>query len=214
MRHLVLMIMVMFEELKSYDCVTVFISGGVDSAALLYLISKEISDNKLLTRVVPVHLLKQTKSQAIINRYLESAQTVHKFITERFPQVDITPLLKERCGKHVTVDDALLFYQKIKHEYNTNVIYRGITQSPLHTDRPKLQAEKDYDNSIKHTGLLIHTPFANYTKRDIAKIYGDHNLWSLYNVTSSCVMDNAPCKQCWWCKERHWAFSSYDFGIE
>ena len=57
----------------------------------------------------------------------------------------------------------------------------------------------------------IYTPFINMDKKDLALIYKEHNLLStLFPITRSCITEtmnfDAHCGECWWCKERIWAF--------
>ena len=58
-------------------------------------------------------------------------------------------------------------------------------------------------------------------KKFIAQCYKDYNLMDkLYPLTASCIgyadttnYFTEPCKTCWWCKEKLWAFGSYDGGV-
>lgn len=75
-------------------------------------------------------------------------------------------------------------------------------------------------------GVTIYdsAPWYTYDKKFIASIYKKHTylMEHIYNLTFSCVeMDpsitdfwDKPCKECWWCKEKYWAFGTYDYGIK
>jgi hypothetical protein len=57
--------------------------------------------------------------------------------------------------------------------------------------------------------LAVASPFININKKEIAKLYKVLDIEYLYSMTRSCesltVLD-AHCGECWWCKERVWAF--------
>ena len=67
-------------------------------------------------------------------------------------------------------------------------------------------------------------PFDNVNKKFIAELYKNepYMMEVVYPSTASCVSDvmkdtnywQAPCKQCWWCQERYWAFGSFDGGVQ
>lgn len=59
-------------------------------------------------------------------------------------------------------------------------------------------------------------PFININKLKIAEIYSSLDLLNtLFPLTRSCELPEPPlnyldhCTQCWWCKERNWAFNRY-----
>ena len=62
-------------------------------------------------------------------------------------------------------------------------------------------------------------PFLNMTKKDFADLYEKHNLMSnLFPYTASCTGSSLqtnnftePCRKCFWCKEKYWAFNMYDY---
>ena len=55
-------------------------------------------------------------------------------------------------------------------------------------------------------------------KRFVAEMYEQFNLMdNLFPITASCVeyadktdYFTKPCKKCWWCREKKWAFGAYD----
>jgi len=69
------------------------------------------------------------------------------------------------------------------------------------------------------------SPWLRYTKKTVAELYRQENLMDdLFMLTESCVVeteealkklgaDSFPCKKCYWCTEKKWAFGSYDYGI-
>ena len=68
------------------------------------------------------------------------------------------------------------------------------------------------------TGKLHYTPFINVDKKFIADLYNQFDLMSsLFPLTKSCIgfaketeFFTKPCKTCFWCHEKKWAFNTYD----
>ena len=62
-------------------------------------------------------------------------------------------------------------------------------------------------------------PFQNHTKRELAEYYEKYNLMdSLFPYTASCTGTanktknyTEPCKKCYWCLEKYWAFGMFDY---
>ena len=70
-------------------------------------------------------------------------------------------------------------------------------------------------------GHAFYCPYEYVDKRFVADMYHKYNLmFELFPITSSCVeyaektdYFTKPCKECWWCREKKWAFGMYDGGI-
>lgn len=74
---------------------------------------------------------------------------------------------------------------------------------------------------MKGTGLSHYKPFVNVDKRFLAGLYRQEGIMDLHNITESCTgfakdtnWFQEPCKECFWCHERYWAFGSYDGGVQ
>jgi 7-cyano-7-deazaguanine synthase in queuosine biosynthesis len=73
------------------------------------------------------------------------------------------------------------------------------------------------DNRIKelYTKHPYEFPWSIVDKKFIAAQYKKFGIEELSTLTNSCIISSkSPCKKCWWCKERYWAFGSYDGGIK
>ena len=70
-------------------------------------------------------------------------------------------------------------------------------------------------------GYSHYHPFVNVDKSFVAGLYEQEGLMdTLYPMTESCTgfayqtnWFTEPCKQCFWCWEKYWAFGSYDGGL-
>ena len=195
----------------------VCVSGGLDSAILLY------------------YLMKHTKST--IHIYSQG------FNAKRRRNTIIAPQVVEKC---IQLTDNINIVQHIDYKdvgtwssiaeapivaLEQNLIKRlviGVTMNPPDDVANSFTPELDFDSRRKTTGDndlfvnsdTIYYPWANIDKRDIAKMYKEEDLMnSLFPVTRSCEYDPTcdyfdniedpnlgHCGECWWCKEREWGF--------
>lgn len=95
-----------------------------------------------------------------------------------------------------------------------------------HRFGPKYEARRSrvsqtlYHSDSKHR-LSSYHPFVNVDKSFVAGLYKQEGLMdTLYPMTESCTgfatetnWFTEPCKQCFWCWEKYWAFGSYDGGL-
>jgi len=121
---------------------------------------------------------------------------------------------------------------QIRKKHNITMSTHGITRNPpievqkemgfTHVAEPRRNAEHHYDilNPSKSGKKLHVKPFVNIDKRWIAGMYEQLGLMDeLFPMTASCIGDNEdskfytePCKKCFWCHEKMWAFGCYDGG--
>ena len=83
------------------------------------------------------------------------------------------------------------------------------------------RGKKLYDEVIPKKSILVSKPFNYVDKKFIAHFYKQNEFLknNIFHLTSSCVSTDVqknkfwsePCKECWWCKEKHWAFGKYDY---
>lgn len=66
------------------------------------------------------------------------------------------------------------------------------------------------ENSVMGNNATWHYPFAKVDKRMIAHLYEVNDLGWLFDLTRSCekpYVNEGHCGECWWCRERKWAFN-------
>jgi 7-cyano-7-deazaguanine synthase in queuosine biosynthesis len=216
-------------SVKIYDGpIGIMVSGGVDSAILLYYLMKHSKDtihiyttgsnikyrrNSIIAPRVVEKCIQLTNNNNVVHHihYDEEATDSSMCIA---PQKDIRPSIN-----------------KIR------VVYDGTTMNPPDDVASKFVPEFDFDTSRKNTGDNVmyyhddkfYMPWANIDKQGIAKMYREEKLIdSLLPVTRSCEYDPTSdyyyantwprwgdeirdpylghCGECWWCKEREWGF--------
>ena len=68
---------------------------------------------------------------------------------------------------------------------------------------------------------MHYRPFVNVDKKFVADLYKQFDLMDdLFPLTMSCIgfdyqtnYFTEPCKKCYWCHEKKWAFGCYDGGL-
>lgn len=188
------------------------VSGGTDSALLLYLLMKNYSGP--IRAFTTANMQKKCTNAMISVRVSSQCQQLtghtdfEHFINYRNQQEDST------------------VFSTVRQYYNSGKIdriYTAITKNPpkLVTDSFTEKTTEDiHRNPETFRDVVYDTnkfrPFTNLDKQDIAKIYHDNDLMeNLFPLTRSCEwwsifpypdpgLDH--CGKCWWCQERSWGF--------
>jgi 7-cyano-7-deazaguanine synthase in queuosine biosynthesis len=189
--------------------VGITVSGGADSAVLLYTLLKN--------SVQPVHIysfLSDTKG-AVVEPYVD--RVVAKCV-ELAGNSNIVHH-KERITTQTPKVLALTLKERIE-QGEISIAYYGSTKFPpsdvINTFNEKLDEElldtrgAGIDRDVYVFNNYIYRPFINLDKKDISKLYSSLDLLdSLYPLTRSCENIYSPdrhCGKCFWCEERHWGF--------
>tara|TARA_B100001939_G_C16787054_1_gene549599 strand:- start:45 stop:791 length:747 start_codon:yes stop_codon:yes gene_type:complete len=226
------------KEIENLKRVAVTLSGGVDSSFVMFMLCEKIKEKKLDIEVMPftgIDKLRPTNEWYAreISSYFKSKYPEVKFLDHYTFKYDHSPgntLMKRRA--HAEKEWYLYKEQDVK------VFLCGKSANPpleesekygLHVDR---EEERDTDLGDRHKIITrvnaygeynrwIYRPLAFQHKKFIAQCYRDNNLIDdLFPLTASCISYadktdyfTKPCKTCWWCKEKHWAFGMYDGGL-
>lgn len=194
----------------------VSVSGGADSALLLYLLMSNHSN-----KIYVCTLAAENKFERNANR----VPSILKYCSEKTGHTNYEHRITrvyEQTLDNVTADLKQLLADGVISKY-----YNGTTKNPPpdvvamfdSTDGPVDNRTPDGARPESLLDGKINIPFANIDKRGIAEIYEQNNLWELFNLTSSCEwmddkMKHLPgidpkveqCGHCWWCEERQWGF--------
>ena len=230
-----------------YDSVFLALSGGTDSAMLLYLLCMTQPHWKIVC-----HTGIDKNKDPWVAEY--AAEIIH-FMRSKFPQVDIV----HEIYKFNSLDPITLYYatkewnekpdksilpsaegysktfaarplkRKIRKKYDIKLSMHGITANPPVEVQKELEFEhvaehrrnKIYEREVwSKSGNLHYKPFVNVDKKFIADLYKQFDLMDdLFPLTMSCIgwagetkNFTEPCKTCFWCYEKKWAFGCYDGG--
>lgn len=195
------------------------VSGGTDSALTLFIHCKYIVDNNLSTEI---HTYNDCDTNCPPTPKLAFLE-IFKYIKNKFPSVKFyDPVTKD-------LDYSLEHFGKIRKTYEnsymtTNSIdfkIGGVTMSPPEDIR--IMYQMDDTVTAGRNNPRYHLPFTHVNKKEIARLYKKYDLMDMFLLTESCIgarekdinigYGYGPCKKCWWCREKYWAFNCFDFGV-
>lgn len=210
---------------KKWNTLGIQLSGGLDSALLLFLSAKAIQEQNLDIKIQPISIFIPTKAKNIVAtnsiiqkvREITGADFIKDGIVYNMPRNETSNNegKKDKFFKDTIME--LLKNKKIDFEFNGN------TKNPPEEIRKNFkhdlyrQTNRDNAQSI-YSGRRHASPHYHMNKSDIINLYVKYNLIdALSALTVSCDEDidivhekqfTVPCKQCWWCQERAWGFNS------
>tara|TARA_B110000908_G_C10096435_1_gene376530 strand:+ start:171 stop:749 length:579 start_codon:yes stop_codon:yes gene_type:complete len=181
--------------------VGVFLSGGADSALLLYLLALQNNHEIVLLTVTS-----EDK-----NHQLQAAMNVVKWISNK---TDAT-ILKHRVVNAPSLDKRQPMrnnaVRELTTEYEIKTWVSGKTLNPDVTLPYNDERKLDRDSLLQKWDST-HTfcnPFNSINKKTVKLLADKYEIGRLISSTVSCENSNPPCKKCWWCEERKWAFGEY-----
>ena len=200
------------------------LSGGADTALLLYLFAKEISERNLKFNILPYTFNDKPDRFIVAQMILNEIKTV--FPTVRFKKHqygDISPPYRKVFDKwalKLTQENDIVFFTNAT---NLPAPEEAITiNKELAEFVGTREAPRNYDTQdlerIGINDIPEYSPFKNVDKRFTAQVYEDEFLLeTLFPLTRSCLgsaevtdYHEKPCKMCYWCEEKYWAFGQYD----
>lgn len=195
------------------------LSGGTDSALTLYCLAATIESKQQQHRmeIYPVHGydLRRTvaKSYQVVENIVQYVRLCFPAVTIHNPHV---VAFRKTDADIVTANYLMNAKEYLKRRYNVQVFVEGLTKGMPNSVRPNSGTHDPTDEDM--AGLQkrypLRFPFGGVRKDFIAAQYKNLDILPLSLKTVSCIDDNTtPCKTCWWCQERYWAFGNYDGGV-
>jgi len=189
--------------IPQYKKIGVLVSGGTDSTLLLYQLSKTHPNSELYlwtgSRLDDGKFNLEYVNKILLELQLNNIKA-HSIVTFKNRAEG-----KERRNK---------LHKQFVDMFNLDCMVNGFTLNPPEDLGEGRDEKRDTIRPIKseQNGITYYMPFVSLTKKDIAQRYEENGIRdSLFPLTVSCeaVEPPRPCKQCWWCKERHWGFGEY-----
>lgn len=181
-------------------------SGGADSSLVAYLIIDHIVREGLDIRVHPIIIVEEEApfQEIFASTVIDFVERRHRFSFE------------QKIVRHHAINcDKIKTIRQVESELRgkLDLIVSGVTQLPNANDFDSPGGPDENRSGVFPTvwDEWIYTPFVNIDKKEIAKLYQQHGLIeTLFPLTRSCVAATTDfskhCGNCWWCKEREWAF--------
>lgn len=165
------------------NTIGLYLSGGVESSLLLYLLSK------LSVKIKCYTIIQQTICTDRINNIVN-------WINTRLNTDISTP--EKIYDKDSTSDRT--FTRWIQLYLRTGEVDQFVIGS--NKFMPSLPEREFYE----HPHVLI--PFRDMYKHEVVQLYRDENIWELLELTHSCyVQKHGHCETCLNCLERSWAIN-------
>ena len=188
------------------------LTGGTDSALTLFIMAKIITE-RALEKTDTIHCLYAnfTYVDEGFGGSTEVVKRVFNAIQDRWPNVSMELHIENYDKKNGQDKTAGLNSLRMKHSNDNNdPPINSIQLSPSHLS--------DYVNrnatNIIQTNKKNVRPYSNVTKKFIKYYFDKFNMMNdIYHLTESCTCPPGPCYCCYWCKEKYWAFGSYDGGV-
>ena len=207
--------------------VGIMVSGGIDSAILLYYLMKHCSNT--------IHIYTTGSNKKFRRNSIIAPRVVEKCIQLTGNNNVVHHIHYDESATDSSMIDAP---QEDVDKQEINIVYDGTTMNPPHDIATKFvpDFEFDYtrndsgDNVMSYKNNKFYMPWANTNKKGIAEMYREEKLIdTLFPVTRSCEYDPTceyyyantyprwgdeirdpyleHCGECWWCKEKEWGFN-------
>ena len=217
-------------DLPKTGNILLWVSGGLDSALGLYIISKHIKENKLKPKIVVATWQRDKndnpgkKKQAAKDWNVTHAKKVIAWVEKelKLTKTCITHVVvptPPKTGLKIEEQHWVAVFDDNKKKHKLKSMFGFVTRNPprsvmkehgMYTDeRPKYRDGAHRKQS--------HSPWQNMDKQFIARCFESEGLMKgLYPLTRSCEGQanktknfTKPCEKCWWCLEKYWAFKQY-----
>jgi hypothetical protein len=171
----------------------IMLSGGFDSAVLLYFLHENGYDGRLTTFTIPKADGSHVHATNVIN-YFNQAYDM------KLPQTILVgdPTVFHRLMSKTAVEDIFT-----KHRDKCDILYNALNQ--VH---PDLADGREPQRDRKEPNEKYRFPFVDLYKTHIVDFMYEYGLEAIMPITHSCTeRPDSRCNECWQCGERAWAFT-------
>lgn len=172
--------------------IAIFISGGLDSAILYYLLLKANVEKRYSHQIIPF-----TVNRTEGSRYFARPVIAHVHSQFNLPYREPYEVGDPTLPGHLQVMSGVNSVMHMGFDF----IYGGvITQLPEHII--------GYDPAPTSDSNIIKLPFKDITKGYIIDLIVRHKQEALFYLTHSCsILEIGKCNTCNGCNERNWGFA-------
>ena len=181
--------------------IAVLVSGGWDSAVLWYLVKRTCMDRNQECNAFTVPKLDGAEHYA--NRVLEwSSESLGHALMKTTIVGDIS---SDNPSDYVTSGGYEIWNEGLGEHIFSAVNAYPPDQRSMMADGYPLPNDRFVKTEEHHA---LTQPFAELTKDKIVQLAFDIGIaHEIAPITHSCTeLDRGRCNNCWWCKEREWAF--------
>lgn len=208
---------------RDWQNLIVQVSGGLDSALLLFLTAKALNELGSTTRITPLSLEVPTKVKnlASARKVIDTVAGItgypylQKGVEVIMPKEEAHPDRKNKFFSQVV--------QNLMRDLGGDFEFNGNTKNPPESVRQEFRDDEwremtRDDRTTIYNWKSSASPHAFNDKRGIVFLYKKFGIVeALATHTLSCDIDldekiernlPTPCGECWWCRERAWGFAS------
>ena len=213
-----------YPNLNKFKKIGINLSGGCDSALITFMTCRELTYRKLEATIVPITGVDKKRPTNIWN-----AKEIIALFKEMFPNINFS---KHQINHYQKLHEKDKENHHRAHENRLrkdgiiDVLFHGRSANPpediakehnLYYKRQKRRDRDSHNRNPYYNKEPFYCPLEYLDKRFVAEMYRQYNLMdNLFPITSSCIeyekktdYFTKPCKECWWCKEKYWAFGRY-----
>ena len=211
-------------DIDIYDSgpVGILVSGGADSAILLYVLMKHITNST-------IHIYTSINTGVVS----EQGPAFDNVVSTCSRLTGNTNFVLHK--NVLDVDDSPVYFKMCNDAINSgevDILYKGLTVFPDHDIWKDWNLTADFQENynVRPPGVIqslwgfsslasgptciigdrLYKPWVNKNKQHIASIYRELGVEKeLYPVSRSCEawpLEGQHCGRCWWCRERIWGF--------
>jgi len=171
----------------------IFISGGLDSALLYFLLLRENKNRGNIHEIVPLSILRKEGSRYFAKLVIAHIHACYNIPYQEPVMVGDNTLPEEEQVKSGVYDAFNLGFQ---------VVYVGLIEQLL-------QHMVGWSPIPYSEGIRFRTPFKKLDKSHIVDLIRHFNQEALFYITHSCsVKELGRCNVCNGCNERSWGFET------
>ena len=210
-----------FSFTKSVKNIGIKLSGGLDSAIVLYMLAKFVTEERPDITIYPISCLADGKAfQQIFAKKVMDKITELTGVT--YGTHYVTNIRADSAENYV--GDMEAYVRDLYSKRCIQAHYVGVTANPGPNAAPALydgkhalpinNREKSLVKKTQRDGVSAFRPLVNIDKKGVKELYKTLGvLNSIVPVTRSCeVFTNTfdyVCKDCWSCREKYWGFGHY-----
>jgi hypothetical protein len=203
-------------DLKNYTGLGMYLSGGLDSATLLYCIGEYVTHENIDLTIYAITV--PNKNDAACGHF---ASLVIQFVNRRFPKLKIEHIVKSISrGGGFKASEGFKVVTQLQTEGKIQGWIEGVTKNPddtfefIEPDKHYVTRIPERDGDIAKIKLIEKNlvrlrPFGGINKKGVCEITEQKKIKTrLLMITKSCTDGKQyRCNTCWWCQERHWGFN-------
>jgi hypothetical protein len=171
----------------------VFVSGGIDSALLYYLLMKMNFEAGNTYQVIPFTVLRKEGSSHYANPIINYINSLFGKSPQKLIEVGNNALPEDQQVRSGVID-------VLKRMSIADTVYVGVIQAlDIHME--------GWSPIPARETPRFKTPFKDLNKSHVIDLVYQLNQEWLFHLSHSCIHDIGRCGQCNGCNERSWAFA-------